>query len=436
MTVRTVSFTILSAVFTASDRPTAFAYCGDHLADYNVVYIKGAGSNLADMDIDCDGEQNGRGDDGRCGSSSDTQSITSFQDRVKGYKKGINDLNAFIHPYVVFGNEGSKKGWKTFDPEEYGIEPLSIIAVVCNGKLVSLTPSSCSLDISNRTKQIYGIWGDENGDDGDKPMVGEASISMATACFGTSMNGNNGHVQNDVMYIAFPGSEAVPGANGANWGATSWSSFESSIEALGNKLIQRIGGGSSGGGGGTTPSPTCEWEGHCEGAACTTDDDCSDPWGCVSGKCALDGGSPPLATTKAPIPATTKAPIPATTKPSTPTQTCEWAGHCAGATCKTNDDCSDPWACISGKCALDPAVGGGGSTPNYYCNWSGHCEGAACTDDDSCGNNLYCETSEKVCTMEGCEWAGHCLGAKCSSNDDCSDPYECNASVGYCWHAS
>jgi hypothetical protein len=92
------------------------------------------------MDIDCDGEQNGRGDDGRCGSSSDTQSITSFQDIVKGYKKGINDLNAYVHPYVVFGNEGTKSGWKTFDPEHYGIEPLSVIAVVCNGKMVRRHP--------------------------------------------------------------------------------------------------------------------------------------------------------------------------------------------------------------------------------------------------------------------------------------------------------
>jgi hypothetical protein len=33
--------------------------------------------------------------------------------------------------------------------------------------------------------QVYGIWGDTNGDDGDEAMVGEASISLATACFGS-----------------------------------------------------------------------------------------------------------------------------------------------------------------------------------------------------------------------------------------------------------
>lgn len=114
----------------------AFSYCGDHIADSNVIYIKGTGANFADMDIDCDGEQNGRGDDGRCGNSHDTQSITSFQSQVAGYKKGINDLNAYVHPYVVFGNTGTKSGWKKFDPTAYGIKPLSIIAVVCNNKLV------------------------------------------------------------------------------------------------------------------------------------------------------------------------------------------------------------------------------------------------------------------------------------------------------------
>ncbi len=73
----------------------AFTYCGDHLSDYNVMYIQGTGGALVDMDVDCDGQQGGLGDDGRCGSSKDTQGVTAFQDRVAGYKKGINDLNAF-----------------------------------------------------------------------------------------------------------------------------------------------------------------------------------------------------------------------------------------------------------------------------------------------------------------------------------------------------
>lgn len=105
-----------------------------------MIYIKGTGSAFADMDVDCDGEQNGRGDDGRCGNSHDTQSITSFEWIIKDYNKGIKDLNANVHPYVVFGNEGSKSGWKTFDPQAHGIRPLSVMAVVCNGKLVRTPP--------------------------------------------------------------------------------------------------------------------------------------------------------------------------------------------------------------------------------------------------------------------------------------------------------
>lgn len=104
-----------------------------------MIYIKGSSADFANTDIDCDGVQNGPPvDDTRCGSSDDTQAITSFQDIVAGYKKGIEDLNAKIHPYVVFGNSGEKPGWKTFDPTKHGVQPLSVMAVVCGDKLVSL----------------------------------------------------------------------------------------------------------------------------------------------------------------------------------------------------------------------------------------------------------------------------------------------------------
>ena len=88
------------------------------------------------MDVDCDGVQKGPVNDTRCGSSTDTQSITAFADTVASYGTGQKDLDAKIHPYVVFGNSGSKEGWATFDPEKYGIEPLSLIAVVCGDRLV------------------------------------------------------------------------------------------------------------------------------------------------------------------------------------------------------------------------------------------------------------------------------------------------------------
>jgi chitosanase len=79
------------------------------------------------------------------------------------------------------------------------------------------------------------------------------------------------------------------------------------------------------------------------GAVCSTNDDCSDPWACVDGKCAVDAS-----------------------------ETCSWEEHCAGmcrhiflsmrlaahrsegAPCIISDDCSDPYACVYGVCATDP----------------------------------------------------------------------------------
>jgi hypothetical protein len=109
--------------------PPKFSYC--HEPHNNVVYLYGPGKALADMDIDCDGDQSFRGD-GRCGSSKDIQSETTFRDEVR--KFGIPDLNANIHPYVVFGNQGNYT--PTFDPQAHGIKPLSVMAVVCGHKLV------------------------------------------------------------------------------------------------------------------------------------------------------------------------------------------------------------------------------------------------------------------------------------------------------------
>lgn len=138
-------------------------------------------------------------------------------------------------------------------------------------------------------------------------MIGEAAISTATACFGDSMTGDSGHDGNNVLYIAFNGTDAVPGANGADWAANSCEDFESSITTLGNKLLQRIGDGSgsadstsvpvstatsstqsiSGSTSTSTVSETgCEWAGHCAGASCSTDDDCSGETVCTAKQCA------------------------------------------------------------------------------------------------------------------------------------------------------
>jgi hypothetical protein len=191
-----------------------FMYCQKDTKG-KAIYLKGKKGELVNMDVDCDGGI-GSKDDKRCSSSKDTQAITAFQDQVS--RHGLNDLNPTIIPYVVFGNTGNDK--LEFDPTKHGIKPLSVMAVVCNNKLV------------------YGVWGDTNGEE-DEPKVGEASISLATECFGKAINGDNGHDQKDVLFLAFPGEDAVPGGK-ANWKAKSFKEFEKSIESIGDKLIERF----------------------------------------------------------------------------------------------------------------------------------------------------------------------------------------------------
>lgn len=103
------------------------------------MYLHGDGSNFANMDIDCDGLQGGPVD-GRCGSSADTQSQTAFKDTVKEYSRKAgnyaDDLNANFIPYTVFGNYGNDPDYITFHPTDYGIQPLSVMAVVCGDQLV------------------------------------------------------------------------------------------------------------------------------------------------------------------------------------------------------------------------------------------------------------------------------------------------------------
>ena len=77
----------------------AYAYCQD--GETGVVYLHGDGKNLANMDVDCDGDQSDHGD-GRCGTSDDTQSITAFQYQVHQYSVAnggnVSDLNANFIP--------------------------------------------------------------------------------------------------------------------------------------------------------------------------------------------------------------------------------------------------------------------------------------------------------------------------------------------------
>lgn len=81
------------------------------------------------MDIDCDGANNSAG---ACSNDPSGQGETAFKDTVQSF--GIEDLDANIHPYVVFGNEGADP---SFSPEQFGMQPLSVMAVVCNDQVVS-----------------------------------------------------------------------------------------------------------------------------------------------------------------------------------------------------------------------------------------------------------------------------------------------------------
>ena len=119
----------LSDAFTDGQTDTAnIVYCSD--ASTGAVYLKGPDGTYDDMDIDCDGLN---ASTGLCNNDPSGQSQTAFQSEVQEF--GIADLDAHVHPYVVLGNEGADP---SFDPQSAGVKPLSVVAVVCNGQLVSL----------------------------------------------------------------------------------------------------------------------------------------------------------------------------------------------------------------------------------------------------------------------------------------------------------
>ncbi|RJE19078.1 Chitosanase [Aspergillus sclerotialis] len=186
----------------------AYAYCGD-IPNAIFLHTSKHGGSYADMDIDCDGSNIHGGD---CGDDPTGQGETAFKSQVQQY--GIDDLDATVHPYVVFGNEG---GDVEFDPQEYGMQPLGIMAVVCDGKL------------------IYGIWGDTNGG----TSTGESSISLAQLCFpDDNISGDNGHSGDDVLYIGFMGDDTVP--TNADWQAGDAQTFMDSIKEQGDQLVAKL----------------------------------------------------------------------------------------------------------------------------------------------------------------------------------------------------
>ncbi|KAL1961217.1 hypothetical protein VTO42DRAFT_3163 [Malbranchea cinnamomea] len=198
------------------DGHAGWVYCGDRLESDGIIYITGPSSSrpLADMDISCDGEDNLAGD---CANDGSGESQTAFKHLVQEY--GISDLNPNKHTFVVLGNAGGNPHWMPDDGA--GVEPLSLVAVVCNDRL------------------IYGVWGDTNGG----TLTGEASISLAKMCFPDEhVTGDSGHTDHDVLYVAFRGKDAVPGADGAQWRVDDAEEFESSLANVGNRLVSRISG--------------------------------------------------------------------------------------------------------------------------------------------------------------------------------------------------
>ena len=96
-----------------------------------MIYLKGPSGQYDDMDIDCDGANHSAG---KCANDPSGQPDLAFDDTLQGYNVGLQHLDAHIHPYVVLGNED---GSPTFNPQSKGVKPLSVVAVVCNGNLVS-----------------------------------------------------------------------------------------------------------------------------------------------------------------------------------------------------------------------------------------------------------------------------------------------------------
>lgn len=62
---------------------------------------------------------------------------------------------------------------------------------------------------------------------------------MGELLFGDEINRSVSHEPNDVMYIAFTGAEAAPGADGVGWAVGTKEEFVESIRGLCDELIRR-----------------------------------------------------------------------------------------------------------------------------------------------------------------------------------------------------
>ncbi|KAI9679097.1 MAG: hypothetical protein M1829_001767 [Trizodia sp. TS-e1964] len=184
------------------------SFCGDAIDEgIKAVYISSSSNpyHYSRFAVDCDGSNMyGIG----CGSDQTGQAKTAFKDILKVNK--LKDLDATIHSYVVFGNDA-------FKIRPHNIKPLSLVAILCGGKLA------------------YAVLGDISGD-----TVGEGSLALVRLCFpGDGISGSNGHEVNDVLVMAFQGSESMVGQR-INWDATTAEEFQASLHPIGNKMLENF----------------------------------------------------------------------------------------------------------------------------------------------------------------------------------------------------
>ncbi|RDI76933.1 hypothetical protein Vi05172_g13061 [Venturia inaequalis] len=84
-------------------------------------------------------------------------------------------------------------------------------------------------------------------------------------------------------------------------------------------------------------------------------------------------------------------PNPTPTAAAASSNTCTWAGHCLGAPCKDENDCSGDWICVDKVCSVLP-------TPAPGCSWALHCLGDPCVTFDDCDGELVC--TNRVCAVK------------------------------------
>ncbi|KAK8044820.1 hypothetical protein PG993_004844 [Apiospora rasikravindrae] len=225
--------TLASGLRTSLDGPETWYYCGDYVnTTGSFVYAASSAASSSEnqssqLTIDCDGTRSGPEDTGLCGRLyHEPAKSTAFQHLLKASGIPVKDFNTYFHPYVALGDfragQSSRSDFMEFDPQDEVVEPLSLVAVVCNGKM------------------FYGLWADTNNDTVPQPLVGQLSVAMAKMCYGEQAVETQQRLDTgDLMFLAFTGTQATPGYYGADWRAETPEEFEQGLALLGNKLIKR-----------------------------------------------------------------------------------------------------------------------------------------------------------------------------------------------------